>query len=326
MLPSFVLDLLRHQHGLAALHQIRQHEPNRTARRALYRHPDLEHRSPRVLRHRAVAPSREQDILAGVLDAGPDAVLWSKSAACHWGFSRSRVLPPHVAIVRRPVEGDHLAQLHRVRHLADDERTSHLDIPTARPETTILWLLGMWTHRFGHEIATERGAVDLDQAWRQRLIDGTFIHELAARSGGKGRSGIVVLRTLLDKRPPDYQPAGSRLEERFEEIVGTEAAARLDRQVTVDVEKTIRTVDFRVRSLPHIIEINGEPFHTSLTDRTNDCERYVRLLELGFSVMVLWEYDIWHDTTTVRRVVDRFTRVPDPVPTLHRPTKAPWEW
>ena len=39
------------------------------------------------------------------------------------------------------------------------------------------------------------------------------------RSGGRGRSGIVVLRTVLETRPVDYQPAGSRLEERFEEIV-----------------------------------------------------------------------------------------------------------
>ena len=326
MLPSFVLDLLRHQHGLVALHQIRQHEPNRTARRALYRHPELEHRSPRVLRHRAVATSREQDILAGVLDAGPGAVLWSKSAACHWGFSRFRLLPPHVAIARRPVERDHLAQVHRVRHLADDERTSHLDIPTARPETTILWLLGMWTHRFGHEIAAERGAVDLDQAWRQRLIDGTFIHELATRSGGKGRSGIVVLRTLLNKRPPDYQPAGSRLEERFEECIGDRCAGRLERQVTVDAEKAVRTVDYRVRALPHIIEINGEAFHSSLTDRANDRRRYARLLELGYSVMVLWEHDIWHDLSTVRRAVDGYVRTADAQPTVHRPTKAPWEW
>lgn len=326
MLPPFVVDLLRRQHGLAGVHQIRASEPNPAARRAIYRHPDLERRSSRVIRHRAVPESREQDILAGVLDAGPGAVLWGKPGACHWGFSRFRVLPPHVAVLRRSIEGDHLAQLHRVRHLGDDERTSHLGIPIARPETIVLWLLGMWTHRLGHEIAAERGAVDLDQAWRQRLIDGPFIHELAERSGGKGRSGIVVLRTLLEKRPPDYRPAGSRLEERFEEGIGEHASRRLDRQVTVDAEKAVRTVDYRVRSMPHVIEINGEAFHSSLTDRANDERRYARLLDLGYSVMVLWEYDIWHDIRTVRRAVDPYSRVPDAEPTLHRPTKAPWEW
>ena len=326
MLPPFLTGLLQAQHGLVALHQIRAEEPNENARRALRRHPDLRRASPRVLRHRAVPRSREQDILLGVLDAGPGALLWGKPGACLWGFSRFRLLPPHVVVTRRTPLADPVAQLHRVRHLGDDERSVHLDVPVARPETIILWLLGMWTHRFGHEIAAERGAVDLDQAWRQRLIDGDFIHELAARSGGKGRSGIVVLRSLLQKRPPDYQPAGSRLEERFEELVGETLADRLDRQVTVDVEKAVRTVDFRVHDEPRIIEINGEAFHTSLTDRANDLERYARLLEMGYSVMVLWEYDIWHDAHTVRRVVDRYVRHPDATPRLHRPTKAPWEW
>ena len=326
MLPPFLLDLLRSQHGLAAHHQIRADEPNPTARRAIHRHPDLQPASPRVLRHRAVAPCREQDILLGVLDAGPDALLWGKPGATLWGFGRFRLLPPHAAVPRRTLPRNPIAQLHRVRHLGDDERAVHLDIPTARPETIILWLLGMWTHRFGHETAVARGAVDLDQAWRQRLIDGEFIHALADRSGGRGRSGIVVLRSLLQKRPPDYQPAGSRLEERFEEGIGERVAARLDRQVTVDVEQAIRTVDFRARNLPHIVEINGEAFHTSLTDRAHDAARYRRLLELGYSVMVLWEYDVWHDIGAVRRAVSAYLRTPDAVPTLHRPTKAPWEW
>lgn len=326
MLPSPIAELLRTQIGLISYHQIRLIEPWEAARRAIHRHPDLESLTPRVLRHRAVPPCSQQCLLAGVLDAGPSALLWGKSAACHCGFSRFRLLPPHVAVSRTHVKGERFGQLHIVRNLDACDRMLHADIPTARPEITILWLAGMWTHRFGHDIASERLAVALDQAWRQRLIDGQFIHDLVTRSGGKGRSGIVVLRQVLETRPPEYQPAGSRLEERFEEIVPPNVRAHLDRQVTVDIEPVVRTVDFRLRTWPLIIEINGEAFHTSLTSRAADAERYERLLSLGFSVVVFWEYDIWHDARTVHRVMAHLHRSPDATPTLHRPTKAPWEW
>lgn len=326
MLPDSVLRLLRVQRGVIGRHQVRDVECDPNRRRSIYRDPMLDHVTPRALRHRAVPWSIEQEVMVGVLDAGHDARLWGKPAACHWGFSRFLRLPVHVGIPRRQISGDHKAQLHRVRSFDSRDLTSHDDVPIARPESVVLWLAGMWTHRFGHDIAADRAAVALDHAWRQRLIDGQFIHDLADRSGGSGRSGIVVLRRILEKRPPDYQPAGSRLEERFEAIVPWSVRQQLSRQVTVDVEEAIRTVDFRLRCWPLIAEINGEAFHTSLTDRAADVERYERLLELGFSVVVFWEHDVWHDATVIREVMDHLARHPDPVPTLHRPTKAPWEW
>lgn len=326
MLSDAVLRLLRVQRGQVARHQIREVEPDLLCRRSIYRDPMLEPVTRRVFRHRAVPWSLEQEVMLGVLDAGPRARLWGKSAACHWGFGRFPRLPAHVGVPRRHVAEDHLAQIHRIRSYDTCDLTSHDDIPVARPERVVLWLAGMWTHRFGHDIAADRAAVAIDHAWRQRLIDGDFIHELADRSGGSGRSGIVVLRKTLETRPPDYQPAGSRLEERFEAIVPWVVRKELHRQVTVDAEEAIRTVDFRLRSWPLIVEINGEAFHTSLTDRAADAERYQRLLELGFSVAVFWEYDVWHDADAIREVMLHLGRNRDRRPTLHRPTKAPWEW
>ena len=84
-------------------------------------------------------------------------------------------------------------------------------------------------------------------------------------------------------------------------------------------------MDYRADDRPLIVEINGEAWHTSLTDRAADRERYDRLISLGFSVVVYWEYDIWHDARTVRRTLDHIMRHPDRGPTLHRPTPAPWE-
>lgn len=325
MLPESALQLFATQQGVLGDHQLRLHEPQKAIRRKVYEHSEVERVTPRVIRHRAAPASTEQSLMISLLDAGGDGYIWGKCAVSHWGFSRFRRLPAHVAIERRRVRGDRIGQLHRVRSLDPRDVTTHLGIPVSRPERTILWLAGMNRHRYCEEIAIDRTAVALDQAWRQGLIDGHGIHDLAERSGGKGRSGIVVLRELLEQRPPDYRPAGSHLEERFETIVPYTVSKQLQRQVTVDAEVVIRTVDYRLRTWPLIAEINGEAFHTSLTDRAHDDERYERLLELGFSVVVFWEHDIWHDDQTVRSTMWDLFRTPDLAPTLHRPTLAPWD-
>ncbi len=259
-----------------------------------------------------------------VLDAGPDGLLWGKTAAALWGFGPFRVTPAHVAITRGAVgKGPRLAQIHTLRCIDDTARTTLSDLPVCRPEEIILWLAGMWTHRVGHDLALARMQRTLDQAWRDDLIDGPAIHRLAARSGGRGRSGIVVLRALLADRPPDYQPAGSGLEERFEEVVPATVRAALDRQVCVDGERKTRIVDFRLTTWPLVVEINGFG-HMSLSERENDAERYARMLEMGYSVVVWWAHDVWHDRDAVRQVMLALFRTPDHQPTLHRPTRAPW--
>lgn len=132
------------------------------------------------------------------------------------------------------------------------------------------------------------------------------------------------MRQVLETRPPTYQPAGSQLEERFESVIPYVVRQELDRQVTVDAEETIRIVDYLHRQWPLIVEINGEAWHSSVTDRHADDARYQRLLDLGYSVVVFWEYDVWHDPVVVRDTMFRLHQRRDAVPTLHRPTPAPW--
>lgn len=323
LLPEPARKLIELQRGALAGFQIQ--DLSRADRRRVREHPDLLRVSPRTWRHIAVASHIEQQLILAVLDAGRGAGLWGKAAASHWGFSRYRRTPAHVGVPRSYVRNGHLGQIHHIRDLRPSDIVMHLDVPTCRPERIILWLCGMMTHRYGHEVAHQKMQFILDQAWRQKLIDGHAIHALAERASGKGKSGIVVLRELLEKRPPDYQPAGSRLEERFEEIVSPQVARHLRRQVTVDADPVIRVVDFRLDKWPLVTEINGEAHHSSITAQLLDQERYDRFLELGWSVCVWWEHDVWHEPWTVRSTMDHLFRNPDEKPTLHRPTRAPWE-
>lgn len=327
MLPEPVIHLLRAQRGVVATRQLGVLS-TAERRRVLERAPELERLTPRVLRHCVADRSREQHLVAAVLDAGDGAGLWGKSAAALWGFGRFRPAMPHVGTPRTVVRGARLGQVHVLRHLGTAAMTSHLDIPVARPEETVLWLAGMWTHRWGpggFELAVARTAATLDHAWRSRLIDGTRIHALCDRSGGRGRSGIVVFREVLRTRPPDYKPAGSALEERFESTLPADLRRDLERQVGIGGEEVpIGVVDYRHRWRPLVLEINGEAVHSAITARLADADRYEDLVRAGFEVMVVWEYDVFHQPHLIVAALQEVLAGPLE-PRIIRPTRAPWE-
>lgn len=326
MLPEPLVALLRQQYGLVRSSQLCA-ELDAIERRRLRREHDLEVLTPRVLRHRAVAVTREQELLAAVFDGGAGAGLWGKSAASFWGFGRLRSARPHVGVARTTVRGPRLGHVHKLRHVGDDAFTTHRDIPIARPEEVVFWLAGMWTHRFGQaglDLAVERTGRTIDHAWRLGLIDGRRIHRMCAEGGGRGRSGIVVMREVLAGRPPDYRPSGSALEDRFESVLPQSLRRDLERQVAVGGEVLIGVVDYRHRRRPLIVEINGEVFHSSISDRQHDEERYRRLVDAGFEVLVVWEHDIFHDPSAVVSALRRVLASPVR-PRVLRPTNAPWE-
>lgn len=327
MLPTALTDLLGRQYRAVSRAQLRLLVPDPLERDELRRVLDLRPLTSRVLAQPVHEPGPGRRLVTEVLDAGPGARLWSKTAATWWGFGRHRLSPVHVARPRsssRPPAG---AQLHEIRSLDPRDLTEHQGIPIARPELVIRWLAGALAHSWSNrpDIALDKLEKTVDHAWREGLVDGRYLHELAERTGGKGRSGIVLLRQALESRPPDYLPAGSGAEERFESLLPTASRARLRRQVRVYDHAPIGVIDYEALAWPLAVEINGEQWHTSFADRMADQERYERLLGLGYSVLVLWQYDVWHDGATVRTAVERLLACPDPRPAVHRPTPAPWD-
>ncbi len=327
MYPSELTDTLGRQYRLIAHRQLRSIVPDPLERRELQRRLDLRPITGRVLGQVIHEPGPGRRLMTEVLDAGAHAALWGKTATTWWGMTRFRLTPIHVGRLRgssRPPAG---AQLHNLRALACRDITEHRGIPIARPELAIRWLAGAWTHRWPDhpEIVDDKLGRTLDHAWRENLIDGRYLHELAERTGGRGRSGIVALRRALETRPADYLPTGSGAESRFEEIIRPQDLVRLRRQVAVSDDAPIGVTDYEARCRPLVIEINGEQWHTTEVDRRADDRRYDRLLAMGYSVLVLWQYDVWHEPGLVRAVTAQLLDQCDAVPRLHRPTPAPWQ-
>jgi very-short-patch-repair endonuclease len=322
VLPGSILDLFADQYSVVGRHQLREHcSPGE--RRRLVRHADIEPIGPRVLRHRAGVPDLGQQLLTPVLDAGRGALLWGRAATHWWGFGRFRAFPVHVAKPKDGTRGPHLGIVHTTRTIDPElDITSHRGIPIVRPERLLLWLARADTERYGHEVGALRLERTLDHAWREGLVDGHRIHDLAVRCSGKGNSGIVILRELLESRPPDYRPTDSNLEKRWEEAVGAMARS-FRRQIVLGGDAPIGRFDQVHVDRPLVVEIHSEKFHTMPSDIANDERRLDALVSAGFGVVVYWEHDIWHDAGTVRRTLADILRRP-PVAAVFRPTPAPY--
>lgn len=323
-----ITELLHLQNGALAHRQLRRLEPDCGERRRVRRRLGLEPVAPNVLGLPVFDDELARALTVRVLDAGEPACLWGKTAATWFGASRYRLQPVHIARDRsqRRARWPEATELHHIRDLDSDNIILHRGVPTIRPEHAWLWLCGMYTHRFPHHPAYAQKKCDdaLEHLWTMELIHGPTLHRIVEDGGGRGRSGIVHARAVLETHPPDYQPYGSGTERRFHQLTGIDKD-QFTKQVPIRDHSPIGVVDFAAKPWPLIVEINGERWHTSIPDRRRDDERYARCLALGYSVVVWWEFDIWHDPRTVIETTRRLLRNPDPVPTLHRPTPAPWE-
>jgi very-short-patch-repair endonuclease len=60
------------------------------------------------------------------------------------------------------------------------------------------------------------------------------------------------------------------------------------------------------RALRLIIEVQSQRYHSSWANRRADAERIRRLEAEGYTVLVVWDHEIWHDGDVV---VERLMRV-----------------
>jgi very-short-patch-repair endonuclease len=283
--------------------------------------------SPGVLRVRGTPPSDRHPVLAAVLEAGPGAAACGPTAAALWGVRGYRLQPVHIAIVGEepPAAGGSgpvtsagagrvgagaragagpaargLAGLavplpsrpppvrHRIPGLAARYVTVLDGVPVVRPEVVVFQVCGR-EHR-------ERAGRVLDDLWRRRLLSGASVRhtldDLAVAGGtspGPGR-----LRRLLHERGGDYVPPASGLERRFAQILARNHLPAMRRQVDVGADGWVGRVDFRDRSLPLVVEVQSETYHSALSDRRRDAARSEALRAAGFEVVEVTGEQIWH--------------------------------
>jgi predicted transcriptional regulator of viral defense system len=157
---------------------------------------------PKVYAVGHTAPSREADLWAAVLYAGPGAMLSHASAAHHRGLI---IYPPgviHVSTPREKVKSIRgVVTVHAQRERA---RSSHEGVPTATNEQTVLDLAAD-PRDFK---LVRRALAVLD--YRNEL-DLTALEAIC----GKGRAGSRALRQALEIHQPELAHTNGELEDAF---------------------------------------------------------------------------------------------------------------
>jgi len=281
-----LLELAERQHGLITLGQaralgIRQQTVHRWISGASW-----ERVSDEVLRRRGAPVSRAQHVLASVLDAGPGAFLSFASGAAWWRVPGPSLDPIGIVRVSRTSRGSRTgAVIHTVRSLPSQWATTLDGVPIVRPELLALHLFA--TEPYGR---AERW---VERLWSMRLLSGPSLAGMLVDLGARGRNGVTGVRRYLDDRGADYVPAATGIETRTMQILG-DAGIVVERQVDLGGEECwTGRVDFRVVGMPIVIEVQSQLHHAALVDRMADDARRSRLESDGFSVVELWDTEVW---------------------------------
>lgn len=298
-------DLLRlasRQHGLLTRQQSCAHGLSRRDLDSLVGRGVLICLSRRVLRLAGSRTTTEQRWMAAVLDVGRGSVLSHGSAAALWGLHRSPRDAVHVTVERDGRQTQTcLATSHRPRVLPPRFLTTLGDIPVVRPELLVLQMC-----------ATEpwRAERVLDGLWSLRLLSSGSLARCLEDLARSGRTGITLLRELIDARGPGYVPPDSALEARFRSIIERACLPRMERQVELgDGQRWVGRVDFYERSTRHIVEVDSERYHAALSDRRSDWARQQALEHAGFTVTRVTDVEVWHHPDEVVRRVEQGRRI-----------------
>jgi very-short-patch-repair endonuclease len=287
-LDDKVTELAAHQYGVVATWQLRGLGADKQEVRRLRRSTGWSTYSERVLVRTGVSRTNDVALMAAVLDASPGGAIAGTTAAWMWGVPGFRLRPVHVVrqkgVSRRPST---LAVVHEVVDLHPTQIKVLRGITVISPGRLVCELAATHPHR------TERV---LDWLWADGLLDGWTFRRTVGELAGRGRTGSTFLRELDAERGPGYVPPASGLERRFMEITDFP----MDRQVNVGKEEWCGRVDFKDPELPLLVEVQSERYHTALVDKVADAARRARLEAAGFSVVEVWDSEVWHQPSLVR--------------------------
>jgi very-short-patch-repair endonuclease len=230
-----------------------------------------------VFRHAGSPDTEQQRVLAAVLEAGTDSALSHTTAAAYWKVRGHKIWPIHVVRRRSGTRRTTLATIHEPRVLLPEHITRRGPIPLTTPSRTLFDLASM--------LDADRLARAVDDALADRLTNTQALHHMLALFARQGRTGIAAMREVLDARDHEYRPSESSLERRVMTVLADDGFPPFERQVDVgDAGGWIARVDFLCRALRFILFVDGDRWHSMLSDRLSDVRQELRLRCAGYTV------------------------------------------
>lgn len=265
------------QHGLAHLRQLREVGVTREALRSAVRTGEVERRLPEVYAVPGAPRTWRQDVMAGVLDAGPDAAASHRTAAILLGIAR-RGAPEVVelSVVRSRFPRTPGVIAHRSGDLAPEHVLTVDGIPCTGPLRTLVDLGAVEPWGVVAD-ALERAL----QSGQATLLGAEWMLTALSR---RGRSGCGVFRRVLDTRAlQGTSPHPGLLEPRMARVLGPLPTPEYQYKVVHDGD-FVAQVDFAYPALKEAFEVDGFEVHGTPAAMTLDFEREHRLRLAGWNV------------------------------------------
>jgi hypothetical protein len=254
---------------------------------------------PGVYFDAASPTSRERDIMAATLWAGPTAAASSVTAAGLLGMAASPLLIDIAVdrfLRRRPG-----IRLHRVMDMTTGDMTYVGPIPVTSPVRTLIDLAAVLT-----EAALE---VVLETGLRDRLLTIDELRNRLGALGTPGRKGAGVLVDLLELRHKGETPTASALETLVARAVREgELPAPVRQHPVHDEEGLIGYLDFAYPWALLNLEADSFRWHTGRRDWRRELRKRNRLMRLHWRIRHITEEEITSGRAAlvgdIRRLLD----------------------
>lgn len=260
----------------------------------------------RVLRSRSAPRTEAQRLRAAVLDAWPGAFFHAESALAWLGMDGYTLAQVQLARLRGVSNiKSQLASIHTLRAVRGHHLLVHHGLVTENAVRAIWCIAARYSSPRLFEVGVAKIGTVLDHAHREGLLTWAGLHEMVEDIQQRGRAGTRIMRECAMTRLPGTSPTESRQEQRFEEVLDGARVRRFRRQIVVGGHEPIGRVDFSDDDLPLLVEVNSLKFHTEPSDQERDERRYAAFVAAGFTVLVVWEDDLWRHPQAVIDAVHR---------------------
>ena len=136
-------------------------------------------------------------------------------------------------------------------------------------------------------VVARRGVVEraVDEALRRKTVRLDDLVETAERLEGRGRHRCTVMREILDRRRPGYDPGESHPERRIADLLIRAGLPEPTMQHPVEINGKRYRIDLCYPDARIAIEFDSWQFHSGRRSFDEDRARANQLVLLGFAVL-----------------------------------------
>ena len=263
--------------------------------------------APSVFRFAASSRSWQQDVLAAVLDGGPECLASHRTAAVLHGFDGVRAGGVEVVLPMRIRHRRTDVIVHHSRKLTSADQAVVGVIPVTSRARTLIDL--------GATVSADTVEEAFDGAERDRLVRRGEVERHYRALRARGRNGIGAMTQILEGRVAEKRVPRSVLERRMLRLLNRAGLPRPVGNYRVTVSPTlVYELDFAYIDRRVALEVDGHGSHATRRDRAADNVRANNLGDAGWTLRRFTYEQVMYESSAVATSVRAALRGTDTGP------------